>query len=362
MLAACGDAATGPDAEVTASDASPGATDARAQDAAGAPALDAAALDAAALDALVAPMDAATSEDAGMPREPDAPASSDAPVVGPPAPEGCFTTVAPGHHVFPCDGISYDVEISSECAGGGCGLIFDVHGATMDAASEDRNTNLRALGSAAGYVVVQPTAPPGSGALSGPAWDPVRDDPKVLAFLLLTSRALRVDPDRVHFTGFSQGGFMTWRMLCDHAEIFASMAPAAACGGLFRGCSFAGTDRPSREVPVLYIHGSRDTIVSGCGPSQRDLVITGWSMRMDSVLSSDADHSWTRYLSPGGTAFEFIGHDYSAYSYVLSGHCLPGSRDIGTSRFGTSGYGCDDDSPVSWGEAVLAFFQAHPRG
>ena len=31
--------------------------------------------------------------------------------------------------------------------------------------------------------------------------------------------AFDVDRDRVHFTGFSQGGFMTWKFICDHADI-----------------------------------------------------------------------------------------------------------------------------------------------
>ena len=333
--------------------------DAGTRDAAG---RDALALDAdfdasrAEVDAAVVPGSDAWVEDASATDAPRADAlTGDA---GSPAAEGCFTDVSAGHRVLRCEELDFDVEISSACAAGGCGLIFDVHGATMDAASEDRNTNLRALGAAAGYVVVQPTAPPGT---IGPSWDPVRDDPKVYRFLELTMRALRIDPDRVHFTGFSQGGFMTWRMLCDHADVFASVAPAAACGALFRGCDFSGTARPSRELPVLYLHGTADIIVSGCSTAQRDAVVAGWAMTEDSVLSTDAAHRWTRYLSAAGTPFEFLSHDYVAYSYLLRGHCLPGSPDIGTSRFAASGYGCDATSPVTWGEAVLAFFVAHPR-
>jgi pimeloyl-ACP methyl ester carboxylesterase len=310
-------------------------------------------------------VDAPAGDDAPGPDAPllDAPGidspAIDAPVTGPPAPEGCFTDVTAGHHAFDCDGIRYDVEISTACAAGGCGLIFDVHGATMNAASEDANTNLRALGSAAGYVVVQPTAPPGT---LGPSWDPVRDDPLVFAFLQLTMRAMRIDPDRVHFTGFSQGGFMTWRMLCQHADLFASVAPAAACGTLFPHCAFSATERPSREVPVLYVHGRGDVIVGGCMAGQRDAVVAGWSMTMDTIVSMDANHTWTRWRSTAGTPFELIDHDWSAFSTILRGHCLPGSTDIGTDRFGITGYGCLDSDVVRWGESALAFFVAHPRG
>jgi polyhydroxybutyrate depolymerase len=310
-------------------------------------------------------LDAAVFDDAPLldAAGPDAPlldaAGPDTSVPGLPAPEGCFTDVDAGHHVFDCGEIRYDVELSSACAAGGCGLILDVHGATMNADSEDANTNLRALGAAAGYVVVQPTAPLGA---LGPSWDPARDDPRVFAFLELTMRAMRIDPDRVHITGFSQGGFMSWRMLCQHADLFASVAPAAACGALFSHCAFTATERPSREVPVLYVHGRSDVIVGGCATAQRDAVVAGWSMTLDEVVSRDPRHTWTRWRSPTGTPFEFIDHDWSAFSTILRGHCLPGSPDIGTDRFGIDGYGCLDSAVVPWGESVLAFFVAHPRG
>jgi dienelactone hydrolase len=343
LLVACGDDVTiGGDAGAhrDASRADAARTDGGARDGGS---FDAAGLDAAGFDAAVAP---------------DAPAAPDAD--SPPAPEGCISDVTAGHHVFACEDIDYDVEVSAACAMGGCGLIMDVHGATMDSADEDRNTNLRTIGSEAGYVVVQPTAPAGA---IGPSWDPARDDPKVERFLELAMRVFRVDVDRVHFTGFSQGGYMTWRFLCRRADLFASVAPAAACtGSLFAACSFMGEDTPSTEVPILYVHGRDDLIVPfSCAGPQRDAVVAGWSMTLDSTVSMDADHLWNRWQSPTGTTFEFIEHGYSAYSYLLGGHCFPGSDDVGTDRFGTGNFGCEDESPFDWGATVLAFFEAHPR-
>ncbi len=348
-LSACSDAA--PSAAVDASLA----VDASRSDDLGADA-DVSSLDLGGASSDLGVADLSTSrDDSGALGDDAGPPGGDA---GPPATEGCFTDVRAGHHVFACAGVDYDVEISAPCALGGCGLIFDVHGATMNAASEDRNTNLRALGSAAGYVVVQPTGPTTA---IGPQWDPVRDDPKVFAFLELSARALRIDARRIHFTGFSQGGFMSWRMLCDHADVFASIAPAAACGTLFRHCPFTPSDRPEAELPVLYVHGSRDNIVPGCGGAMRDTVVAGWSMTPASPVSMDADHTWSRYTSASGNVFEFIDHSYSARSLILGGHCLPGSTDISSSTFAIDGYGCDHSSPITWGAAVLAFFQAHPR-
>src|SRR5690349_11551799 len=73
---------------------------------------------------------------------PDAHGSADAPPGAADAPgadaripvdDPCFTTHDPGHHVFPCDGIDYDVEVPATCPPAGCGLIVDVHGLTMSA-------------------------------------------------------------------------------------------------------------------------------------------------------------------------------------------------------------------------------------
>lgn len=70
---------------------------------------------------------------------------------GPPlvvGPVGCVTSVAAGHHAFACAGVTYDVELSSTCARGGCGVIVDVHGLSMSAALQDKSTGLRAKASA----------------------------------------------------------------------------------------------------------------------------------------------------------------------------------------------------------------------
>jgi len=274
-------------------------------------------------------------------------------------PEGCIDSVSAGHHLFACDGIEYDVEVSTACAAGGCGLVLDVHGATMTAGVEDRNTNLRALGAARGYVVVQPTAPTVDD--SGTTWVPGTDDAKVLAFLELAIRAFAIDVGRVHMTGFSQGGFMTWRLLCAHADLFASVAPAAACGSLFPGCPFDDVEHPSREIPVLYIHGVDDPVISGCQQAMSDAVVNAWSMTWSAQVSMDDGHTWTRYTSESGNVFEYIEHRYHAFSRTLDGHCLPGSADIGTTTTGWEGFGCVEEAPFAWGEAALGFFEAHPR-
>jgi len=65
-----------------------------------------------------------------------------------------------------------------------------------------------------------------------------------------------VDLDSIHVTGHSNGGFMSYRMACDHADLIASIASLA-------GATFADTGRctPSEPVHVLQIHGTEDSTI-----------------------------------------------------------------------------------------------------
>jgi polyhydroxybutyrate depolymerase len=268
---------------------------------------------------------------------------------------GCITEVAAGTKTFSCDGLKYDLTVPSACTKGGCGLVLDVHGATMSGKMEDNNTNLRALGEKYGFVIVQPSAnpsPPSS------AWNPGTDDAKVFAFLQTALTGYAVDRSRVHMTGFSQGGMMTSRFLCKHADVFASVAPAAGTG-----CTFKGADTPSREVPVLYVHGETDALVSySQGTAQRDAAVAAWKLGPETTVSSDANHKWTRRTSPSGTVFEFISHKYEASSFVLKGHCYPGSKDLKGGEPGQLfGFGCEGTNAFVWGEQVMKFFIDHPK-
>lgn len=267
---------------------------------------------------------------------------------------GCIGAATAGTQKIACDGFVYDVTVPAACVAGGCGLVLDVHGLTMSGKMEDDNTNMRALGDKYGYVVVQPNAnpaPPSSG------WNPPGDDAKVFAFLKESIVALKIDPKRVHMTGFSQGGMMTSRFLCQHADVFASMAPAAGTG-----CSFFGSDAPSREVHVLYMHGTKDALVAFAqGAAQRDAAIAYWKMKQTAVVESDGSHVWTRYQSPSGTVLEFVQHDYQASSFALKGHCFPGSTDKGGEPGQLFSFACVDAAAFTWGEIAMQFFREHPK-
>lgn len=271
----------------------------------------------------------------------------------------CGTDWSAGHHSVPCDGgITYEVEIPAACAQGPCGLVVDMHGYTMTADSEDENTQMRALGQQHGYVTVQPTAPKDN--LNLPSWDQATHAPLVYAFLLEVASALPIDPKRVHAMGFSQGGGMTFRLVCSHADFFASAAPA----GALAGCEFSGADTPSEEVDILQVHGRQDAIVDfdQIALPQRDAALGAWPFGAPAVLEDDGAHKATRWTTASGTVFEFWEHDYQTTAQVafvaLKGHCVPGGLDFDGFP---AGYSCLDPNTFVFGELAMQFFQAHTK-
>jgi poly(3-hydroxybutyrate) depolymerase len=231
--------------------------------------------------------------------------------------------------------------------------VVDVHGLTMSGQMEDDNTNMRALGAQYGYVVVQPNANPAPPASS---WSPPGDDDHVYAFIVQAIAATGVDAKRVHFTGFSQGGMMTFRFLCNHADLFASVAPAAG-----DGCNFQQGSMPSREIPVLYMHGTKDALVNFTSNAvpQRDALVAGWQMGAGTVIDQGTGYTRTRYTNANGTVFEFLQHDYAATSPILVGHCYPGSTDKGGQPGQLFSFACVQPNGFTWGLEAMKFFMAH---
>lgn len=67
----------------------------------------------------------------------------------------------------------------------------------------------------------------------------------------------RIDMQRVYVTGISNGGFMSFRLACDAAEVFAAAAPVSAnfAADLEPHC------RPSRPISIAIVNGTEDPLV-----------------------------------------------------------------------------------------------------
>jgi poly(3-hydroxybutyrate) depolymerase len=294
-----------------------------------------------------------------------------------PVPSDCIDDVTPGAHTFVCGGLRTDAYVPAACQQPGCGLIMELHGDTGDGLLMDANTNLMALGAARGYIVIAPTGPLIGGSYPGSTWT-LADDDILVAMLQTFARVFRTDPKKTHLTGFSRGGYLTWRLLCEHADLFASVAPAASgavsgtgCAGLQQltgvpevSCPFDAAvpnGMPAREIPVLFLIGRTDAQVPyACSTGIRDRAIAAWSLAGPVQLDGDAQYAHDRWSGAG--VLETFEHSYQTVAdgpeATVKGHCFPGSTmDPYAPQYAVP---CAPPNAFNWGAEVLDFFVQHP--
>lgn len=84
----------------------------------------------------------------------------------------------------------------------------------------------------------------------------VDDSAYLRALIEAVGTTLSVDPRRIYLIGHSNGGFMSYRMACDHPALITAIASlAGATWNNPAQCS------PGVGVPVLQIHGTNDTTI-----------------------------------------------------------------------------------------------------
>jgi polyhydroxybutyrate depolymerase len=136
-------------------------------------------------------------------------------------------------------------------------LVLNWHGLTSDASQQEIFSGMDTVADSQGFVLVYPDSPDMSwNAGVCCATDTTRDDVGFgLALVKQIESQTCIDSKRVYTTGMSNGAFMSYALGCEHAEVFAAIAPVAGKVG-FATCN------PSRPVPVMAFHGTADPLVS----------------------------------------------------------------------------------------------------
>ena len=291
--------------------------------------------------------------DDAIPPGPDAP---------PPIPAGCITDVSTGDHTFTCGGLSVDARIPAACQAPGCGLILVLHGDTGNGLLMDAHVKMRELGAQNGYVVIAPTGPPFGGGQPGSTWRST-NDATLVQMVKDFAAVFRVDMKKIHVTGFSRGGFVTWRLLCDHADLFASAAPAGAGNGTNFGetTCFHNGRAPSRKIPIIFLMGRTDVSVTySAMVTIRDAAIANYTATGPTTLVMDANYKHDRWVGAG--EIETFDHAYETVTdgpwASARGHCIAGSTtDPYAPQYAIP---CKLPNAFVWGEEVMRFFRAHP--
>ena len=130
------------------------------------------------------------------------------------------------------------------------------------------NSDINSIAERENFIVVYPQ---GSSFFGYPHWNvggwtnlSSVDDVGLIDFLIeLISQEYNINHDRIYATGMSNGGFFSFLLGCQLSEKFAAVASVTGSmtSETFNECN------PQREVPILQIHGTDDSIVTYNGNS-----------------------------------------------------------------------------------------------
>jgi pimeloyl-ACP methyl ester carboxylesterase len=273
--------------------------------------------------------------------------------IDPPAASGCIDDVSAGDHTYTCEGIPFLTMVDEQCTTHACGLIMDVHGATMTGAVMRMNNRLHELAPPEGYIAVAPTEP-------GGAWDFANQMPILADFIDTMITAFHLDTRRIHVTGFSMGSGATFWFLCNRPELIASAGPVT--GSSASQVTVASTGMPCLEsidsdwqprVPILFMSGTMDSALTAeAAQARTDGIVMRLGLTGGEEIEGDARYRRRRWTGTDGMVFDFLTHDYSG---LVAGHCIPGPTPDAI-------YGCTSGGvALDWGQTVLDWFKMHPK-
>jgi polyhydroxybutyrate depolymerase len=250
-------------------------------------------------------------------------------------------------------------------------VVFCIHGLGQEAVMFCRDgAGLLEKADAAGFIVVLPNGYQNSwnaGTCCGGAVSSMLDDVALMrAIFQEVSKHLNIDLSRVYATGLSNGAYMSYRLACEAADLFAAVAPGAGAigmndiGGGTTGTGDFAACKPAAKVSVLDLHGSADGLIpySLQKPSMERIAMQNGCMLTTHPATQPASAGDTMCVSHDGCP---AGIDVTGCTVMGGGHVWFGSPNCGTGADGACSIVGANSTTLVNTDAVWAFFEAHPR-
>jgi polyhydroxybutyrate depolymerase len=159
-------------------------------------------------------------------------------------------------------------------------LVLDLHGLGSNATQQAYISGFRGKSDRVGFLVAFPQGVSSSWNAYGCCGTADLSNVDDVGFLKAVVNQIasmgNINHSRVYITGLSNGGFMSHRMACEAADVFAAAAPVSAPLNL----NDPTTCRPARPETVVHFHGLNDTTVpydGGLGLQSAQDSLSSWS-------------------------------------------------------------------------------------
>ena len=237
-------------------------------------------------------------------------------------------------------------------------LLIMFHGAGGDGSRAEAATGFTDLAEADDFIVVYPNGTQANsieGALSWNAGaccglardDNVDDVGFILAMIAELQASYPIDPARIYLTGFSNGGMMSYRLACEHRELFAGIA-------VLGGSLVTSSCQPDGPLPVLIVHGTADLVVPYDGGETTDRVAS----RYGQWNNTSVEYATSFWTENDDCAMDAVVTGTPPLTTEIYPDCTDETRvEVVTIDGGTHIWPRVDTLGVDGAELVLGFFE-----
>lgn len=251
---------------------------------------------------------------------------------------------------------SYLVQVPPEPSGA-MPLLIMLHGAGGDGERAERVTGFTDAAMANEFIVAYPNGTQANfvdgelswnaGACCGIArTDNIDDVSFVLAMIAELQAKYTIDASRIYLAGYSNGGMLSYRLACEHSELFAAVA-------VISGAHNYSPCEPSEPVPLLIVHGLIDLTVPYDGGETNERT----AARFGQWLNTSVEYATNFWVTHDNCEVDAVVTEAPPISTARYSGCDDGAIvEVVTITDGTHTWPRLDTLGVDGSALVLSFF------